>query len=322
MEMLEFYLKSQAHKVISRDLSLDMLSHAYILECPDDVITKAYSMLMAKEIYCAGESNKPCCACNYCNKIEHGNLVDLKIYPKEKSIVVDDILEIVGDSLERPMDSNYKVYILHDFDLATTQAQNKILKTLEEPPKGVIFILTCSSSNAVLQTILSRVKRISEPVLSISDVTQYLASMGVKNSDKVACVSGGNLSTANRVSGMSDVGDVINLAIDILLNLRSSSDILKYSSKIVALKKDFPLLIDTMISILRDVCAVGSVGVNFVGYEKYLSAIKAIISPNACVDIVGNLCEIYNKLDFNCNIVGVVDKMLLDILEVKFLCQK
>ena len=95
--MLEFYLKSQTHRVISRDLSLDMLSHAYILECPDDVVLKAYSMLMAKEIYCVGSGDKPCCACNYCNKIEHGNMVDLKIYPKEKNIVVDDVLD-VGES--------------------------------------------------------------------------------------------------------------------------------------------------------------------------------------------------------------------------------
>ena len=78
------------------------------------------------------------------------------------------------------MDSKYKVYILGRFDECTIQAQNKILKTLEEPPQNVIFILTCNNDLAVLPTIRSRSKKINEPNLSCDIIEKYLQDKGVR----------------------------------------------------------------------------------------------------------------------------------------------
>lgn len=322
MDILQIYNNSQIHKIISKDKSLGMLSHAYLIDCADSFLAHEYARLVAKEIYCEEESS-PCCVCPSCMKVEHSNMVDLKVYPKDKNIVVDDVVEIVGDSLERPMDSKYKVYILKSFDEATTQAQNKILKTLEEPPANVIFILTCSSTSSVLQTILSRVKVVAEPSLPINIVTEYLKDQGVKDYTRVACVSGGNITTANKLANMGDVGKLISLAIDTLMGLKSSADILKYSSKIVSLKKDFAFFLDTLILLLRDAAVYSGKGdIVFKEYAQYIASINAGLGAKAILEIVSNLCLIYNKLEFNCNLVAIVDQMLLDILEVKFLCQK
>ena len=322
MEIIDLYLQSQAHKIISLDRSRDMLSHAYMLECSDRFLLQHYALCMAQEIFCLSEKT-PCCTCNNCNKVAHSNMVDLKIFPRDKSIVVDDINAIVDDAYQRPMDSDYKVYILNNFDEATTQAQNKILKTLEEPPHNVVFILTCVSSSAVLPTISSRVKSIAENLLNNTLATEYLKSTGVKNAESLVKVTGGNISTALKLTGSVDADKIIDLVFRTLSNLKTSADIIRFSSQITALKKDFSYFLDTMIIVLRDITVSGCKSlVNMQDRLSEIVALAQVYSPVAVEKIVTKLNEIYAKLEFNCNINGVVDQMLLDILEVKFLCQK
>ena len=213
--------------------------------------------------------------------------------------------------------------MLKNFDSATTQAQNKILKTLEEPPIGVIFILTCANSSAVLSTICSRVKRISESTLSIEVVTKFLENKGVKDSVNIATIASGNISVAMKLTGKGDAGKIIDMAVDTLVGLRSSSDILKYSSQILTLKKDFPLFIDTMLAIIRDISiSSNETLINFKSKQREIVALRNVYTPNALAEISSILNEIYNKLNFNCNLTGVVDQLLLKLLEVKFLCKK
>ena len=323
MDIKDIYMQSQSHRIISLDRARDMLSHAYLIECADKFITQEIALFIAKEIYC-NSTNTPCCDCVSCAKVDHGNMVDLKVYPKDKkTIMVDDIVDIVSDCIERPMDSEYKVYILRDFDEATIQAQNKILKTLEEPPHNVIFILTCSNSGGVLPTILSRVKTINEPLLDLKVVQDYLSTNNVQNAESIAMVSGRNIHTALKLASSGDVKNIIDLAFDVLQNLKSSADVLRFSSKIIALKKDFVYFVDTLISILRDVAIINNN--ELINYKDRIAQLKLIshtYTVNAIDAISSHLCEIYNKLEFNCNLVAVVDQMLLNILEVKFLCQK
>ena len=322
MEIIDLYLQSQAHKIISLDRSRDMLSHAYMLECADRFLLQHYALKMAQEIFCLSKDT-PCGNCNNCNKVAHSNMVDLRIFPREKSIVVDDINAIVDDAYQRPMDSEYKVYILNNFDEATTQAQNKILKTLEEPPHNVVFILTCVSSSAVLPTISSRVKTITENLLEHKVATEYICSTGVKNADSIVKVAGGNISTALKLSSSVDADKIIDLVFRTLTHLRTSADIIRFSSQITALKKDFSYFIDTMIMVLRDVSVSGNKElISLQDRAQEVIALSQVYSPIAIEKIVTKLNEIYVKLEFNCNLNGVVDQMLLDILEVKFLCQK
>ena len=322
MEIIDIYLQSQAHKIISIDKSRDMLSHAYMLECADKFLLQNYAMLMAQEIFCLSEKT-PCMTCNSCQKVAHSNMVDLKIFPKDKNIVVEDINQIVDDACQRPMDSDYKVYILNNFDQATTQAQNKILKTLEEPPRNVIFILTCVSSSAVLPTISSRVKSIPENLLDFDTASKYLSAQSIKNSDSIAKVAGGNISTALKLSSGTDADKIIDLVFRTLINLKTSADVIRFSSQITALKKDFAYFLDTMIMVLRDVAVSREKDlVSLQDRYQEIQQLSSLYLPLAIEKIVSKLNEIYIKLDFNCNMNAIVDQMLLDILEVRFLCQK
>ena len=323
MEILEVYLKSQTHKVISQDKKSGMLNHCYMITSKDTNYLKELARYLAKEIFCENE-NSPCDNCVSCNKINHSNMVDLIFYPKgEKSLVVDDINEIVTDCYIRPMSSKYKIYVLENFDECTVQAHNKILKTLEEPPANVMFILTCINEFQVLPTIASRSKKIHECPIDTSMLTQYLIDKDVKDYDLIANISQGNLTVACNLAENTSAKIVVELIFDILKNLNSSVDILKYSSKILGIKKELPFFLETFIAILRDV-AVYDVSKNIIFKDKKIEyeILNKLYSKEMIARIVGKLSIINNKLDFNCNITGIIDQMLLDVLEVKFLCQK
>lgn len=323
MDIIDIYKNSQAHKIISSDLASNMLNHCYLLATPDDILRETYAINIAKEILCVGE-DKPCGKCINCEKINHSNMVDLKVYPeKDKSLVVEDIVSIVSDCYIRAIDSKYKVYILNSFDNCTIQGQNKILKTLEEPPQNVVFILTCANINNVLTTILSRSKKIIESPLDNSVIEKYLKENNIQNGDVLAGIASGNLTNAIKLTKNSNVKEIVSVIYDILLNFKSSSEILKYSSKILSLKKDIEFFVDTFITILRDIVVYNNKQeLSFKGYTKHYEILSKMYTNEMLEKIIKLICLIINKLQFNCNLTGVIDKFLLDFLEVKFLCQK
>ena len=322
MEIKDLYKTSQLHNIISNDISGNMLNHCYLISSADDFLIEQYAMLLVKDIFCLGV-DKPCLTCNNCLKIEHSNMVDLSIYPKgDKPLVTEDINEIVNDCLIRPMESEYKVYILKNFHLCTTQGQNKILKTLEEPPQNVVFVLTSNNDSLILPTISSRAKKVNVNLLSQKECCEVLKGMNISGSDILASMCGGNISIALNLSKNSDPQAIIKLIINTLMNLKSSSDIIKYSSLVLSLKKDFVFFLDCMQLVLRDVCVYGSGVINFEMFKGDIEKLSQIYNKEQIQKITSKINEIYGKLSFNCNINGIVDKFLLDILEVKFLCQK
>ena len=323
MELLELYLNSETHKVLSLDLKEKMLNHAYLINSKDDVLLQALGFFAVKEIFCESD-NKPCDKCTNCQKIEHSNMVDLEIYPKDNaSLVVDDILNIVQSAYVKPMESEYKVFLLNNFDECTVQGQNKILKTIEEPPQNVIFILTAKNMGLVLPTILSRSKKIVERNLPNEIVEKFLIDRKVDNAKLISSMSSGNLGTAIKIAENKDSVSIINLCISLLQKLNSSKDILLYSSSILQLKKDIPFFLDTLITMLRDISIFGKEGnIYFQNFQNDYEALSKIYNSRMIEKIMKEINQVYEKIEANCNMTAVVDQLLLKILEVKFLWQK
>lgn len=323
MELLDIYKQSQIHKTIQSDRKSNMLNHCYLLSSSDTFLIDNFAYFVAKEICCLSEE-KPCNSCVNCLKIEHGNMVDLIVFPKDdKNLMVEDINNIVIDCYITPIENEKKIYILKNFDLCTVQAQNKILKTLEEPPKNVIFILTCTNQSLVLPTISSRAKKISEPVLAKEIVEKYLTEQKINNSSIIASMSDGNLEIASKLAKNNETINIVNLVFDVLYGLKSSADILRFSSKILALKKDIKFFLDSLILILRDVSISSKEElINFSDRKEDVIRLAQMYNKDMVKSIVGKISKIFENMEFNCNMTGQIDKLLLDILEVKFLCQK
>lgn len=323
MENIDLYKISQTHKVLTLDKSSNMLNHSYLITSKDELFLDIIGLHAVKDLYCE-DKDSPCNNCVSCNKIEHSNMVDFETYPNgNKSLVVEDIVNIINSAQVRPMESKFKVFLLKNFDECTVQGQNKLLKTLEEPPQNVVFILLVKNIGMVLPTILSRTKKITEPVLKREIIDKYLKDKHVINSELVASMSDGLLTTAMKIAENKDADKILSLCLDLLKNFRSTKDLLNFSSKILALKQDIPFFLETLSSLLRDISVYGkSNNLYFKNLENEYKILSVNYAPIILEKIILKINEINKKTQFNCNMTGVIDQFLLDILEVKFLCQK
>ena len=135
------------------------LSHAYILNGQRGSGKKLLARLFAMTLQCESGESEPCGTCRSCLQANSGNQPDIITITHEKpsSISVDDIREqLNGDIMIKPYSSPYKIYIIPDADLMTVQAQNALLKTLEEPPKYAVIFLLTENADSLLATIRSR----------------------------------------------------------------------------------------------------------------------------------------------------------------------
>ncbi|SEW45631.1 DNA polymerase III subunit delta' [[Clostridium] fimetarium] len=140
-------------------IKLNKVSHAYIFNGESGAGKKSLAKVFSKTLQCEAKGDNPCNECHSCKQAESGNQPDIIWVSHEKptSIGVEDIREqVIGDIQIKPYSSKYKIYIIDEAEKLTLQAQNALLKTIEEPPAYGIIILLTTNADTFLQTILSR----------------------------------------------------------------------------------------------------------------------------------------------------------------------
>lgn len=146
-------------KYISSAVENNRVSHAYILNGERGSGKKMLANLFAMTLLCETGDNEPCGKCHSCKQAENGNHPDIirVTHEKPNSISVDDIRTQVNNTVDiKPYQGPYKVYIIPQADMMTPQAQNAILKTIEEPPSYAVFLLLTENAETLLPTINSR----------------------------------------------------------------------------------------------------------------------------------------------------------------------
>ena len=142
--------------ILEKAILNNSVSHSYMFVGPQGIGKKLIATDFAKAILCLGE-NKYCNSCKSCIEFNGDNHPDFKIIkPDGNSIKIEQIRELQERIVEKPIISNHKVYIIDNADTMTVEAQNCLLKTLEEPPEFAIIILIGSNENSFLVTIKSR----------------------------------------------------------------------------------------------------------------------------------------------------------------------
>ncbi|WP_317367635.1 DNA polymerase III subunit [uncultured Tyzzerella sp.] len=162
------------------------VSHAYILDGKEKTGKQLISKTFAKLLLCENSKSSPCLKCSSCVSFESGNNPDFFfIESNKKSLGVSDIRENIIKNLEtKPFKYKYKVFIIKNADSMTIQAQNAILKTIEEPPKFAVFILLSKNYNGFLPTILSRCILFKIKPLSPKIIEKFLINKNI--SDNIA----------------------------------------------------------------------------------------------------------------------------------------
>ena len=192
----------------------DMVSHAYILNGPEYSGKRMLAEAFAAALQCEGEGERPCMECRSCRQAEDHNQPDIIYVRHEKpnTIGVDDIrAQINNDIAIRPYSSRYKVYIVDEAEKMNQQAQNALLKTIEEPPAYAVILLLTTNADSFLQTILSRCITLNLKAVKEDVIREYLMKryqIPDYQADVCAAFSQGNVGKAVQLASSEDFGEL------------------------------------------------------------------------------------------------------------------
>ena len=167
----------QAHikKALTNAISMNKISHAYLFTGPRGTGKTSTARIFAKSLNCKeGPTIHPCGVCENCVDITNSVPMDVIEIDAASNRKVEDAQNILEKVMYAPVNSRYKIYIIDEVHMLSNTAFNALLKTLEEPPKNVIFILATTEVHKVLDTIKSRCQRFDFRRITTDDIVKHL----------------------------------------------------------------------------------------------------------------------------------------------------
>ena len=165
---------------LQNEVSSGRLNHAYLFTGSRGTGKTTCAKILAKAVNCLNPQNgNPCGECEICKGIDDGSILDIVEMDAASNRKIDDIRQIIDEVQFKPAKCKYRVYIVDEVHMLTTEAFNALLKTLEEPPEHVIFILATTEVHKLPQTIRSRCQRFDFhriPPKAIADRVEYVVS--------------------------------------------------------------------------------------------------------------------------------------------------
>lgn len=197
------------------------ISHSYILSGEEGVGKKMFAKAFAMAMQCSGEGEKPCGQCHSCKQALSNNHPDIIYVSHEKpqTLGVDDIRKgLVEDIVIRPYSGPYKIYIVDEAEKMSVQAQNALLKTIEEPPEYGIVLLLTTNASAFLPTILSRCMVLQVKPVTLKQEEIYLREQGIEESqiETLLHFTRGNIGKALRMASSEYFSSMIVLVTNLL----------------------------------------------------------------------------------------------------------
>lgn len=236
------------------------VSHAYIFSGEKGNGKKTLAEAFAMSLQCEAEGERPCGKCHSCRQAASGNHPDIIFVGHEKpaSIGVEDIrTQLTGDIQIRPYNGKYKIYIIPDAEKMTVQAQNAILKTIEEPPEYAVIILLTANEQIFLDTIRSRCVLLKLKPVPDERVKEYLMEqIQIPDYQADICVAfaQGNIGKAVRLASSEDFSAIKSSAMRLIRNAGTMeiSEIIDYVKEVQEYKITIQDYLDILALWYRD----------------------------------------------------------------------
>ena len=248
-------------KYISSAVENNRVSHAYILNGERGSGKKMLANLFAMTLLCETGDNEPCGKCHSCKQAESGNHPDIirVTHEKPNSISVDDIRTQVNNTVDiKPYQGPYKVYIIPQADMMTPQAQNVILKTIEEPPSYAVFLLLTENAETLLPTINSRCVMLKLRNIKDTLIKKYLMEnleIPDYKADMCTAFAQGNMGRAIMLANSDHFNEIREEAVQLLkhINEMELNEIVAAVKNISVYKLEITDYLDIIMIWYRDV---------------------------------------------------------------------
>lgn len=313
--------RTNAYRVVENDKKHGLF-HAYLLLSKDAKRLREDMKVFAKLIMC---ENGGCGECRVCRLIDKETHADVKFLPeKGDKILTEDVNALIEESYVKPLEEDKKLFLIVGADKMPAVAQNKLLKTLEEPPKNVVIFLGASNEYALLPTVRSRVKTLSIPLYGEKELFDALKDE-CPDSEKLrlAVSSGdGTIGRAKELYGDAKLESLFDFTAEMLVNMNSSRDVLGYSAKIMKMRESISDIFNIASLYFRDMLAEseGAKADNPAALEKVRGA--SGFKRGALVYALEKTALAVRRASYNANETMLVEWWLFAILEGKHIWQK
>ncbi len=303
------------------------VSHAYIINGEKSSGKEFIARIFAMALQCEQGGKEPCNECRSCKQALSKNQPDIIYVSHEKpnTISVDDIrAQVNNDVVIKPYSSRYKVYIINEAEKMTPQAQNAILKTLEEPPEYAVILLLVSNVNSLLPTILSRCVLLNMKPVRDSLMKKYLMEeLQIPDYKADVCVAfaRGNVGKAKALASSEEFENVKSEALGLLKYVQD----MEIPEIVTAIKKigEYRLEVNDYLDILaiwyRDVLLFkATADVNHLVFREEIQAIRKVAgrsSYEGIENVIRALDKAKRRLDANVNFDLAMELLFLEMKE-------
>ncbi len=309
-----------AFKTVLKDKSSNRLSHTYLLVSEDPDYLKEFANMLAGLMLNIVDSKNQ-------RRIDKGVHPDVIVLGENEKISTASVVELVSDVYVRPYEEENKVYILLNMNNMTEEAQNKLLKTIEEPPSSVYFILAATKEKQLLQTVLSRSKKLELDLLNKDVIAKMLQEAGINQKEINICSSccNGVFSRAYKMATDKEFLNMYQNIFNCLYNMNSSRDVLKFTSIFNQKNINKEEFADLFMLITRDLI-MAKIGafelVNNIHKKDELVLVSNLFSLVALEKTIEYCLQLKQDLVYNTSIVASIDEFLLKVVEVKVRCKR
>ena len=285
--MFENIIGNKKNKeILKKAIEINKTSHSYIFCGTEGIGKKLIAKELAKKILCLKEKENGC-DCKSCIEFDSDNNPDFQLIESvDGKIKIEQIRQMQRKVAEKPIISNNKVYIIDNADTMTTEAQNCLLKTLEEPPEYITIILICTNEGNLLSTIKSRCTRMQFEPIKDEEIKEYIKTNlpDEQISPQIIELAQGSIGKAIKLNERKDIYENIE---NILLSMQNRDliDIVQMSEVIYKSKEEIKSILEYINVLLMKLSKQNIKYINCVQIvEETKRRIKANSNYDMCID--------------------------------------
>ena len=316
MKLTNFIGNEKVIDRLSKLMESGRFPHALIIEGEEGIGKKTLAKDIACALVCRGD-DKPCGECSQCKKAIAAIHPDISEYipaGTANSFHVDTVRNIINDAYVQPNEADYKIYILANAHCMNQNAQNALLKILEEPPKYVVFILTTNSKSALLLTVLSRSVCVSLEGVDIERAANYITShcenVDYNTAKKTVETFNGNIGKAIDSLQDSKTSELVDVCNKICKALTTSNEyeMMTLCSVFQKDRQGVVFACDLLKSIFRDALFAGESSEHISGQDESAALLKSSLSRQSLIKLINTCDELKSTALSNANNALLITK--------------